>query len=115
MVNTQNPRGRREPAPNPFKPPRRSNRTCVAKKSQVGAGSAMPGAEDSDETLPEDEYVPGKSLSFSLAPIQLLVSCLRIACGGLLSLRTLGNACLLAYLLDHGSLIACELACFITC
>jgi hypothetical protein len=63
MVTAQNPRGRREPAPNPFKPPRRSNRECVVKKSLVGAHSDMPGAEDSDETLPEDEYVPGKSLT----------------------------------------------------
>ena len=68
MVTAQNPRLRREPAPNPFKPPRRSSRECVVKTmQQVGALSDMPGAEDSDETLPEDEYVPGKSLTLSLS------------------------------------------------
>jgi hypothetical protein len=66
MVTAQNSRGRRDPAPNPFKPPRRSNRECVVKKG----ASVMPVAEESDSTLPEDEYLPGKSLIFSLAPRQ---------------------------------------------
>ena len=63
MVNSQNPRVRLEPAPNPFKPPRRSNRECVVKNSQVGAHNDMPLAEDSNETLPEDEWELGKSLT----------------------------------------------------
>jgi len=60
MVGSQNHRVRREPAPNPFKPPWRSNRECVVRTSQVGARGDMHAAEDSDETLPKDEYVPGK-------------------------------------------------------
>ena len=65
----QIPRVRREPAPNPFKPPRRSNRTCVAKNSLVGGHSGMAGVEEADESKTEDEYVPGtKSLTFTLAP-----------------------------------------------
>jgi hypothetical protein len=68
MVTPQNPRLRREPAPNPFKPPHRSSRECVVKAAQqVGALSDMPCAEDSDETLPEDEYVPGKFLTLCLS------------------------------------------------
>jgi hypothetical protein len=39
---------------------------CVVKNSLVGAHSDMAGVEDLDETLPKDEYVPGKSLSPSL-------------------------------------------------
>jgi hypothetical protein len=68
MVTKENPRMRRESAPNNFKPPRRSNQECVARaKEQVGVHNDMPRAKDSDETLPEDEYVPGKSLTLCLS------------------------------------------------
>lgn len=60
MVNSQKPRVRREPAPNPLKPPRRSNRDCVVRNSQVRVHSDMPFDEESDETLPEAEWSPGK-------------------------------------------------------
>ena len=67
VCTAQKPGVRCEPAPKPFKPPRRSNRECVAKNSLVHAHREMRSAEKSDETTPDDEYVPGKSLILRLA------------------------------------------------
>lgn len=63
MVTAQNPRVRRESAPNPANPTHRSNRECVVKNSLVCANSDMVAEEESDKTKTEDEYVPSKSLT----------------------------------------------------
>jgi hypothetical protein len=66
LCTAPNPRVRRESASNPFMPPRRSNRACVAKKGTEGGPSEMPRAEEADESKTEDEYIPGNSPTFGL-------------------------------------------------
>lgn len=86
MVTAQNPRPRREAGPNVFKPPRRSIRDCVVKNTTtlVQGHSGMAGAEDSDETKGEDEYVPGKSLTLlSCSNTTLQVSRVKVGLWGL--------------------------------
>jgi len=63
VCDAQHLRVRREPAPIPQKPPRRSNRACAAGNSQVGGHIEMPRAEVADESKTEDDWILGKSLT----------------------------------------------------